>query len=91
VPIFVNRSGLQMVGLESLEQARSVHVRDFFFPEDQSRLMDEFFPQVLESGHGEIDIRFRHFKTGQALWMAYKVLKLADETGWFGWLTTSLI
>jgi hypothetical protein len=43
--------------------------------------MDEFFPQVLERGHGEIDIRFRHFRTGQGVWMAYKVLKLADETG----------
>ena len=81
VPIFVNRAGLQMIGLESLEQARNVRVRDFFFPEDQARIMDEFFPGVLEKGHGEIDIRFRHFKTGQALWMAYKVLKLADETG----------
>jgi PAS domain S-box-containing protein len=81
VPIFVNRAGLQMIGLESLEEARNVQVRDFFFPEDQSRIMDEFFPQVLERGHGEIDIRFRHFRTGQALWMAYKVLKLADETG----------
>jgi PAS domain S-box-containing protein len=81
VPIFVNRAGLQMIGLESLEQARNVRVRDFFFPEDQARIMDEFFPGVLEKGHGEIDIRFRHFKTGQALWIAYKVLKLADETG----------
>jgi PAS domain S-box-containing protein len=81
VPIFVNRAGLQMVGLESLEQARTVHVRDFFFPEDQPRIMEEFFPQVMEQGHGEVDIRFRHFQTGDARWMSYKVLKLADETG----------
>jgi PAS domain S-box-containing protein len=81
VPIFVNRAGLQAVGLDSLEEARAVHVREFFFPEDQSRVMDEFFPQVLENGHGEIDVRFRHFKTGEARWMAYKVLTLADDTG----------
>jgi PAS domain S-box-containing protein len=81
VPIFVNRAGLQMVGLETLEGARAVTVRDFFFPEDQSRMMNEFFPSVEATGHGEIEVRFRHFKTGQARWMAYKVLKLDDESG----------
>ena len=81
VPLFVNRAGLEMVGLESLDEARSVTVRDFFFPDDQPRMMNEFFPTVLATGHGEIDVRFRHFKTGEARWMAYKVLKLDDDTG----------
>jgi PAS domain S-box-containing protein len=81
VPIFINRAGLRMVGLDSLDEARLVQVSDFFFPEDQSRIMNEFFPQVLKDGHGEIDIRFRHFRTGEARWMAYKVLKLDDQTG----------
>jgi PAS domain S-box-containing protein len=80
-PIFVNRAGLQMVGLDDLEEARRVNVRDFFFPEDQPRVMDEFFPSVIAQGHGEVDIRFRHFKTGQTRWMAYKVLKLDDNSG----------
>ena len=43
--------------------------------------MDEFFPAVLEKGHGEIEVRFRHFKTGEARWMAYKVLTLTDAAG----------
>ena len=81
MPIFVNRAGLRMVGLDSLDEARTVHVRDFFFPEDQPRIIDEFFPTVLEKGHGEVDVRFRHFKTGEARWMAYKVLTLDDDTG----------
>jgi PAS domain S-box-containing protein len=81
VPIFVNRAGLRMVGLDSLDEARRINVRDFFFPEDQSRIMDEFFPSVVASGHGEIEVRFRHFKTGQAHWMSYKVLKLDDPSG----------
>jgi PAS domain S-box-containing protein len=81
IPFFVNRAGLQMVGLDSLEQARRTAVRDFFFPEDQAKITDEFFPSVLERGHGEIEVRFRHFQTGQARWMAYKVLTLTDATG----------
>jgi PAS domain S-box-containing protein len=81
VPFFVNRAGLQMVGLEGIEQARRTHVRDFFFPEDQPRIMDELFPSVIESGHGEIEIRFRHFQTGASRWMAFKVLKLTGAYG----------
>ena len=40
--------------------------------------MNEFFPQVMNDGHGEIEVRFRHFKTGEPRWMAYKVLALTD-------------
>ena len=78
VPFFVNRAGLEMVGLDSIEEVRRVSVSDFFFPEDQDRIINEFFPSVVKDGHGEVEIRFRHFKTGQARWMAYKVLTLTD-------------
>jgi PAS domain S-box-containing protein len=78
VPFFINRAGLEMVGLQSIDEAKSTRVQDFFFPEDQSKMMNEFFPEVLEKGNGEIEIRFRHFKTGEARWMAYKVLTLTD-------------
>ena len=81
VPSFVNRAGLKMVGLDSLEQARGVPVGDFFFPEDRPKMIDDFFPKVLEQGHGEIDVRFRNFKTGEARWMAYKLLTLKDRDG----------
>ena len=81
VPLYVNPAGLKMVGLDSLAQARHTHVREFFFPEDQPRIMDEFFPAVNQTGHGEIEIRFRHFGTQEAKWMAYKVLKLVDAGG----------
>jgi len=81
VPFFVNRAGLDMVGLDDIDEARRVPVASFFFPEDQQRVLEEFFPQVLKTGHGEIEIRFRHFKTGAARWMAYKVLTLPDSAG----------
>ena len=81
VPFFVNRAGLTMVGLDDIEQARRTPVASFFFPEDQHRMMHEFFPSVLREGHGEIEVRFRHFKTGEARWMAYKVLTLPGADG----------
>src|SRR6185436_12345793 len=81
VPFFVNRAGLEMVGLDSIEQARNTPVADFFFPEDQDRIMNQFFPAVMEQGHGEVEVRFRNFKTGAERWMAYKLLKLVDAAG----------
>jgi PAS domain S-box-containing protein len=81
VPFFVNRAGLEMVGLDTFEQATRTPVAEFFFPEDQNRVIGEFFPRVLRDGQGEIEIRFRHFKTGAARWMAYKVLTLTDHAG----------
>ena len=78
VPFFINRAGLEMVGLNDIEEARQTPVQEFFFPEDQAKIMNEFFPEVLNNGHGEIEVRFRHFKTGEPRWMAYKVLALTD-------------
>jgi PAS domain S-box-containing protein len=78
LPFFVNRAGLSMVGLDDIDQARRTPVREFFFPEDQARILEQFFPAVVADGHGEIEVRFRHFKTGEPRWMAYKVLTLTD-------------
>ncbi len=77
-PFFVNDAGLQLVGLDSLEQALKTPVKDFFFPEDQAFITDEFFPTVLQNSRAEIEIRFRHFKSGEVLWMIYNVFALKD-------------
>ena len=78
LPFFVNRAGLEMIGLDSLDEARRTPVQEFFFPEDQDLIMNRFFPSVQKNGHGEIEVRFRHFKTGAARWMVYKVLLLTN-------------
>ncbi|MGZ8916367.1 MAG: PAS domain-containing protein, partial [Methylobacter sp.] len=75
---FINDAGLRLVGLDSLEQCIKTPVKELFFPEDQAFIMDEFFPAVLQNGRGEIEIRFRHFKTGEALWMIYNVFTLKN-------------
>jgi len=80
-PFFANEAGMRMVGLDSLEQVVQTPVREFFFPEDQAFIIESFFPQVLRNGHGEVEIRFRHFKTGEPLWMMYAVFALTDATG----------
>ena len=79
-PFFVNAAGLRMVGLSSLDEATRTPVNEFFFSEDQDYIMNEFFPSVLREGCGEIEIRFRHFKTGQPMWMQYSVFSLLEVT-----------
>jgi signal transduction histidine kinase len=50
-----------------------------------------FFPRVLRDGHGKIEIRFRHFKTGEAIWMLYNVFSICDAQGaTVGWATVSI-
>jgi len=81
VPIFVNEAALRMVGLDNLEQAVLTTPADFFFPEDQAFIRDEFVPRVLRDGHAETEIRFRHFKTGEAIWMIYNAFVVRDSHG----------
>lgn len=81
MPFFVNKAGLHIVGLDSLEQAMRTPVKEFFFPEDQDFIYEEFFPRVLSEGRAEVEIRFRHFKTRRPLWMMYNVFHVHDVEG----------
>ena len=80
-PFYGNRPGLQMVGLDTLEEATQLSVLDFFFPEDRELIANQFLPEVLRRGRGEVEVRFRHFKTGEALWMIYNVFAMKDAEG----------
>lgn len=87
-PFYMNRAGLHLVGLENLSTACATKVQDFFFPEDQQFVTDVFFPQVIREGNAEIEIRFRHFQTGEAIWMLYNVFCLRDSSGTITGLAT---
>jgi PAS domain S-box-containing protein len=90
-PFYVNSAGLRLVGLESLEVASGVQVQDYFFPEDRNFITQDFFPRVLRDGHRKVEIRFRHFKTGEPIWMLYNVFSICDASGAVvGWATVSM-
>jgi len=77
-PFYVNEAALRLVGLDSLEQLSNLRVSDFFFPEDREFIEKQFFPKVLRDGKGDVEIRFRHFKDGSAIWMIYNVFLIRD-------------
>jgi PAS domain S-box-containing protein len=90
-PLYVNPAGRRLVGLDDLDAACRVKIADYFFPEDQHFITDEFLPRVLRNGHGTIEIRFRNFKTGEAIWMIYNVMSIFDAHGAIvGWATVSI-
>jgi len=90
-PSYINSAGMRLVGLDNLEAACRIKVQDYFFPEDQDFINNDFFPRVLRDGHGEVEIRFRHFKTGEAIWMLWNVFGIFDSGGQhIGWATVSV-
>jgi PAS domain S-box-containing protein len=88
---YVNPAGLRLVGLDNLEAACQIKVQDYFFAEDQQFLTNEFFPRVERDGQGQVEIRFRHVKTNEAIWMLYNVFGICDSRGAVvGWATVSV-
>lgn len=88
--VYVNPAGMRMVGLSGVKEACSYKVQDYFFPEDQSFIRDEFFPKVLREGHGDVEIRLRNFKTGEPIWIYFYLFHMLDSNGsLIGWATVS--
>ncbi|MBD1827977.1 PAS domain S-box protein [Microcoleus vaginatus GB1-A2] len=66
-PLLVNQAGLDLVGLSSLDEARTKHITDFFMPEDLGLVQQSILPAVMKEGSWRSDFRFRHFVTGQPI------------------------
>jgi PAS domain S-box-containing protein len=81
VPSYINPAGLRMIGLDDVSQFRQVTKKELFFPEDQSFIRDEFLPRVFAEGRGEVEIRFRHCRTGEPLWMICNIFFLRGDRG----------
>jgi PAS domain S-box-containing protein len=89
-PFYVNSAGLHLVGVDNLETARRATFQDHFFPEDQSFIVHEFLPRLQREGYGKVQIRFRHFKTGEPVWVLYNMFAIYDSRGvHVGWGTVS--
>jgi len=81
LPFYANPAALRLVGLDSIEQMQQTRIQDYFFPEDQSFIMDDFIPRVVRDGHAEVEIRFRNFQTGEPCWMIYSLFTVTNTKG----------
>jgi signal transduction histidine kinase len=60
---YVNPAGLQLVGLDTLDDALRLHVLDFVSPQDRQTVQDEVWPLVLRTGRWKGELDFRHFRS----------------------------
>jgi PAS domain S-box-containing protein len=63
-PQYVNSAGLQLVGLNDVEQCRQLTILDFLLESDRIRVRDECWRILTETGRWCGELRFRNFKTG---------------------------
>ncbi|MCC2973660.1 PAS domain-containing protein [Massilia sp. IC2-476] len=80
-PFFLNPAAVRIVGAASLEEALATPVPEFFFPEDRDFIANTFLPRVASDGHSETELRMRHFRSGEAIWMIYTVYVIRDQHG----------
>ena len=70
-PLLMNQAGLDLVGLSSLDEARTKHITDFFMAEDLDFVQQSILPALMKEGGWRSDYRFRHFVTGQPIPVDY--------------------
>ena len=81
VPFFINRAGLEMVGLDNLEQARQVPLADYFFPEDRPMAREEFSPPCSSRATAQSTSASGISRPAKSAGWRYKVLTLPDAAG----------
>ncbi|MEH2385700.1 MAG: PAS domain S-box protein [Nostoc sp.] len=62
--IYVNPAGLKMVGLTSLEVAKTKSMIDFHTPEAFAEFQQQIIPLMSQHGFWQGEFRYRHFQTG---------------------------
>ena len=70
-PLLMNQASLDLVGLSSLEEARTKHITDFFMAEDLDFVQQSILPALMKEGGWRSDYRFRHFVTGEPIPVDY--------------------
>lgn len=78
--LYMNRSGCDMVGLDS--DATATRTSDFYTEAGQRLLNDVVWPTLLATGRWEGETQFRHFRTGQRIDVDSSVFMVRDpKTG----------
>ncbi|MEH2329680.1 PAS domain-containing sensor histidine kinase [Nostoc sp.] len=62
--LYVNPGGLKMVGLSSLEAAKSKFLVDFYSPEAFAEFQQQINPLIFQHGFWQGEFRYKHFQTG---------------------------
>jgi PAS domain S-box-containing protein len=72
-PFYLNAAGIELVGLNSLEELKTKNTREFFFTEDLKQFTEEIMPSVKETGYWRGEFRLKHFRTDESIPVDYSV------------------
>ncbi len=76
---YVNQAGLNMVGIDGLDDAQRSYIPEYFTPEDAAYVAQHILPDVIQKGIWQGDFRFRHMKTGASVPIHYSVFPIKDK------------
>jgi PAS domain S-box-containing protein len=65
--MYVNPAGLRLVGLDGLEEARTLTTRDFVMPDQAEDVSQRGRAAMAAAGSWEGEFELRHFQTGEAI------------------------
>lgn len=63
---YVNKTGIELMGLENLEAAQR-HNSDYVLPSELDKLREEINPMLLKEGKWQGQVTYKHFVTGEAI------------------------
>lgn len=80
--LYLNKAGLQLVGLKNIEEAKSKHILDFVSPEVKKYLEAGVLPKTRKYGSARGVNKLRHFQTGKEIDVEFNLFLLrAPDTG----------
>jgi PAS domain S-box-containing protein len=79
--LYVNTAGRTMLGIGSLETARTTQLSGYFLPADRPFVESEILPAVERDGSWSGDFQFVHARTGEALPVAFNLFALEHSDG----------
>lgn len=78
---FVNRAGIELVGLDGRDGLAGRRVQDFIHESSRDLLDQTVLPALLDRGHWSGEIGFRNFRTGAAIPMLGEAFRIDDAQG----------
>ena len=78
-PIYGNRSAMELVGVQDLEQVRRTKISDYFIAEQRQFVEEVVLPAVAREGRWTGELTMQHFVTGATFPVHYDLFRVDDR------------
>jgi PAS domain S-box-containing protein len=78
--LYVNSSGRNLVGLDSVDDAQSTRIADFLQEQDVVFLEKEVLQTIRQAGNWTGELALRHFKTGMSIPVEMNAFMIRDHS-----------